>query len=128
MSSSQSAPSRSGWTTFAIVLFFVLGAINIIYGLAMLANAEFVVFTPDAAWLVDITVWGWITLLLGLVEVFVGWALTNNSQFARVTGIVLVALAAINAFFVIPIYAPWGIVALTVSLMALYGLVAATSD
>ena len=128
MSSQQTAATHSGWTTFAIVLFFVLGAINIIYGLAMLANSEFLVFTVEGAWLVDITVWGWITLLLGSLEVLVGWGLSGGSGMARVVGMVLAVLAAINAFFVIPIYAAWGIVAFAVSIMVIYGLSAAKSE
>ena len=127
MTSNQTA-ARSGWTTFAIVLFFVLGAINIINGLAMLANSEFIVFAPEGAWLVDISVWGWITLLLGVLEVLVGWGLSSGSGFARIVGIVVAVLAAINAFFVIPIYAPWGIVAFAVAIMVIYGVSVAPTD
>ena len=108
--------------TFAVVLFYVLGAINVIYGIAMLANSEFVVFTPGGAWLVDITAWGWITLILGAVEILVGWGLTTGNEMARVVGIALAVVAAVNAFFVIPIYAVWGILAFAVSVMVIYAL------
>ena len=115
---------RTGWLTFAVTLFFVLGGLNIINGIAMLANSEFVVFTPDGAWLVDITTWGWITLILGVLEVLVGWGLLNENEVARVGGITMAVIAAFNAFFIIPIYAIWGILAFAVALMVLYALTA----
>ena len=118
---------NSGWLTFAVTLFFVLGAINIIYGIAMLANSEFVVFTPGGAWLVDITTWGWITLILGVIEVLTGWGLRNESELARVAGITMGVIASVNAFFVIPIYPVWGILAFAVAMMVIYALSARSS-
>ena len=107
MTSNESALDRSGWMTFAVVLFYVLGAINVIYGLAMIANSEFVVFTPGGAWMVDI---------------LIGWGLTTGNELARVVGIALAVVAAVNAFFVIPIYAVWGILAFAVAVMVIYAL------
>lgn len=113
---------RSGGLMFAAMLFFVLGALNIINGIAILANAEWIVFTADGAWLFDFTVWGWITLVLGVIEVLVGWGLLNQSQMARVTGMVLAVIAAINAVFILPIYLWWGILAFVVSIIVLRAL------
>jgi hypothetical protein len=122
MSTNQRGSERSGWMVFAMTLFIVLGAMDIIYGIAMLANSDFVVFTSSGAWLVDITAWGWITLIVGVLQVVVGWGLMTGSEFARVVGIVMALIAALNAFFVIPIYAVWGILTFAVSLMVIYAL------
>ena len=112
----------SGWVTFAITLFFVLGAMNVIHGIAILANAEWIVFTASGAWLLDFSTWGWVNLILGVVQVFVGWGLMNRSEWARVTGIVLAMIGCIIALFAIPIYATWGILAFALSLLVLYAL------
>lgn len=119
--------TRSGNTagfTFAVSLFFVLGALNIIYGIAMVANSDFVVFTPNAAWLVDITTWGWITLAFGVLEVLTGWGLLRGSELARVLGITMAVIASLNAVFVIPIYPLWGILGFAVALMVIYAITA----
>lgn len=113
--------------TFAVTLFFVLGALNIIYGIAMLANSDWVVFTASGAWLVDITAWGWITLVLGVVEVLTGWGLLNQSELARVAGIAMAIVAAVNAVFVIPIFPVWGILAFALAIMVVYALTAGRS-
>jgi hypothetical protein len=114
--------ARSGWLMFAVTLFFILGALNIIYGLAMVANSEYVVLTPDGAWLVNLTTWGWITLVLGVIEVLTGWGLLNESELARVVGITMGVIASVNAIFVIPIYPVWGILAFAVAIMVIYAL------
>lgn len=124
----DSRMGSSGWTTFAVTLFFVLGALNIIYGIAMLANSEFVVFTPGGAWLVDITTWGWITLILGVIEVLTGWGLISENELARVAGITMAVIASVNAIFVIPIYPLWGILAFAVAIMVIYALSAGRSS
>lgn len=122
MTTNQGISERSGWMVFAMTLFIVLGAIDIIYGIAMLANSEFVVFVPSGAWLVDITTWGWITLVVGVLQVVVGWGIMTGSELARVVGITMAVIASLNAFFVIPIYPVWGILAFAVSIMVIYAL------
>lgn len=126
MTGSQTAADRSSWMIFAMTMFFVLGAIDIIFGIAMVANSDFVVFSADGAWLVDITAWGWITLLVGVLQVLVGWGLTTGSELARVLGITLAVIAAINAFFVIPIYPIWGILSFAVAVIVIYPLSSST--
>ena len=61
-------------------------------------------------------------MILGLVQVFVGWGLMTRSEWARVTGIILAMFGCIIAIFTIPIYATWGILAFALSLIVLYAL------
>lgn len=122
MTTSQDATESSGWLAFAMTMFMVLGVMDIIYGIAMLANSDFVVFAPSGAWLVDITAWGWITLIVGVLQLLVGWGIMTGSGFARVVGIILAVIASLNAFFVIPIYPVWGILAFAVAIMVIYAL------
>lgn len=122
MSTGLGSDRESGWTVFAIYLFLILGAVNIIHGIAILANADWVVFTASGAWLLDFTAWGWLNLVLGVLQLFIGLGLTNRREWARVTGITLAMLGAVIAVFAIPIYAVWGILAFTLSLLVLYGL------
>ena len=115
---------RTGWVTFAMTLFFVLGGLNIIYGIAMLSNSDQLVFIQGGAWLIDITAWGWITLILGVVQVLVGWGLTTGNELARVVAITMGVIAAMNAVFVIPIYPVWGILAFALAIMVIYAVTA----
>lgn len=59
---------------------------------------------------------------LGVVEVLIGWGLTNRSEWARVTGITLAMIGALVAVLNIPIYAIAGVIAFGLSLAVLYGL------
>lgn len=122
MNSTGRTNGESGWVVYSIYLFLILGSVNIIHGVAMLANSEWVAFTPEGAWLLNITGWGWVTLILGLLQVLVGWGLTKHHEWARVSGITLAMIGSLVAVINMPIYAMAGVVALGLSLAVLYGL------
>lgn len=127
MTAQQSTGQHSGWVSFAVAMFFVLGAFNIINGIAVLANSEWVVFSQEGAWLFDFAVWGWVTLILGGVETLVGWGLLVGSEAARVTGIFMAVIAAVNAIFIIPIYPIWGILTFALTIPIIHALTAGKS-
>ena len=112
----------SGWVMFAITMFILAGVLNAIYGLMMLFNSTWVVFTTDGAWLVDIATWGWITLLVAAIEFLAAWGISGGKTWGRVTGIIIATIAAVNALFTITIYPIWGIVMLALAVLIIYGL------
>ena len=119
---SEGGIKASGWVLYATVMFVVSGALNVIYGLTMIINDEWIVFGADTVWYLDISAWGWITLLVGVLALAVAAGIYAGQTWARVLGIIAVVLAAINAFFVIPYYPVWGIVVLAMSMLVIWAL------
>ena len=113
---------RSGWVIFATTMFVVVGVMNVIYGLTMIINNEWIVFAADEIWYLDITAWGWITLLLGALGLFVAYGVYAGQTWAQVVGIIAATLAAIDAFFVIPYFPVWGIVLLALAILLIWAL------
>lgn len=109
---------RSSWVMFATTVFIVLGVFNTIYGLTMLLNDEWLIFTADTVWYLDISAWGWITLLVAAVQFLVAWGISNGDTWARVLGTIAAGLALVSAFVTVPYY-PWW----SVSIMVLAGFV-----
>ena len=109
---------RSGWVLFATTMFAIVGLMDIIFGLTMILNNEWIVFTATEVWYLDIAVWGWITLMVGVLALVVAWGIYSGQMWARVVGIIAAGIAAINAFVIIPYFAVWGI-----ALLAAWGLV-----
>ena len=113
-----------GWVVFAAVILMVNGTFQAIQGLSAL-------FRDDAYWLTqggnvltfNVTSWGWIQLILGILSVFVGFLLLRGSTFARVIGIALVCLNLIAQFAYLPLYPFWGIIGIAVSFFVLYALI-----
>lgn len=120
--SERTLDDTSGWVIFAITMFILAGVFNVIYGLAMIFNSEWIVLTLDGAWLVDITAWGWITLIVGIIQFLAAWGISTGSTWARVVGIIIAAIAAVNALFTISIFPVWGLVILAIAVMVIYGL------
>ncbi len=61
-----------GAAVFAGVLMIVVGAFQAIEAFAAIVNDEYLVVLPNYVFALDLTVWGWIHLLLGLGLVAVG--------------------------------------------------------
>ena len=113
---------RSGWVIFATTMFVIVGVLNVIYGLTMIINNEWIVFAADEIWYLDITAWGWITLLLGVLALFVAFGVYAGQTWAQVVGIIAATLAAVDAFLVIPYFPVWGIVLLALAILLIWAL------
>ena len=113
-----------GWIIFAAVFMIVIGAMNAIQGLAAL-------FRDEAYWVTlqgsvvtfDVTTWGWIHLIFGILLVLVGVMLMQGSTFARVIGIALVSLNLIAQFSWTTLYPFWGLIAIIIDIVIIYALV-----
>ena len=100
---------KGGWGLFVTTIFVLVGAMDIIFGLTMLINNEWIVFAANEVWYLDLTAWGWITLIIGALAVLVAWGIYSGQTWARVLGLIAAVIAAINAFAIIPFYTVWGI-------------------
>ena len=67
-------------------MMMMLGVLNAISGLAAIFNDSLFVAGRNGILVFDVTVWGWIHLILGLVVVFTGFALMTGAMWARVVG------------------------------------------
>ncbi len=112
----------SGWTIFAATIFIVIGVLNVIYGLTMIINDEWVLFGAETVWYIDLSTWGWITLLVGVLQLFVAWGVSSYQTWAQVVGIIFAVLAMVNAFFVVPYYPVWSIIVIVLTVMVIYAL------
>jgi hypothetical protein len=116
----------SGWSvagiTFAGTILIVLGIFQAIEGLAAIFDDQFYVVTQNYAFDLDVTAWGWIHLLLGVVLVLVGFALLGGSAWAGVTAIVLAVLSAISNFFFIPYYPFWSLLMIGLAIWIIWAI------
>ena len=61
---------------------------------------------PQYIYAFDLTLWGWIHLLVGLGLLAIGIALLQGQTWARMAGIVIAVISAIINFTWLP-YSPW---------------------
>jgi hypothetical protein len=119
-------PMVSGWAVggiaFAGTILIILGIFEAIAGLSAIFDDQFYVVTQNYAFDLDVTAWGWIHLILGVILVIVGFALLGRSTWAGVTAIVLAALSAISNFFFIPYYPFWSLLMIGLAIWVIWAI------
>ena len=91
-----------GLVIFASVLL-VIGCFNLIYGIAAIANSH--VFTAHAHYVLgNLRAWGWIVLLVAVLQLIAGAGIVAGNQLARWFAVAVLALNAIDMMFFIPAY------------------------
>ena len=112
-----------GLILFASVVLAVVGFFNLIYGIAAVANSH--VFVANAHYVFgSLRGWGWITLIIGVLQLIAAAGVLTGNQLARWYGVVVVGLSAIDMMFFIPAYPFWALTIIAVDVVALYGLCA----
>ena len=110
-----------GRVMFAGTLLTIGGVLNIVYGIAAISNSSF--FTHHAHYVfADLKTWGWVSLVLGILELFAALSLIRGAAFGRLFGIFVGALVAVEALFEIPAYPFWSIAVFALSLWIIHGL------
>ena len=109
----------------AIVLagtFLILGGVlNVIYGIAAISNSRF--FLNETKYIIsDLKTWGWIVLIIGILELFAAFSLLSGKTFGRWVGLIVGSLNAISALLSIPAYPLWSLAIFALSLWIIYGL------
>src|SRR5690606_41901157 len=80
-----------GWMLFAATLLFLTGAINLIQGVAALFMTDNLFSFGGEAFLFNLTPWGILLGLWGLLLLGTGFALVPRKGWARALGVVLLA-------------------------------------
>lgn len=111
-----------GWTIFASILLIMIGVFQAISGLVAIVNDTFYVVGQEWIFKFDISTWGWVHLLIGLVVALAGFFLFRGAMWARVVGIVVAAIAAIANFAWLPWYPLWSVIIITVSVFVIWAL------
>ncbi|MET9886685.1 hypothetical protein ABZZ20_26820 [Streptomyces sp. NPDC006430] len=112
----------SGWLVFAAVMMIAYGFMAIFAGIAAIAKDEVFVATRNYIYNFDLTGWGWIHLILGIVILLAGFALFSGATWARMVGVVLVGLAMVANFLWLPYTPFWSIVLIAIDVVVIWAL------
>ena len=123
-----SQDSWSGWIVFAGFVIIIVGAMDVLQGFVGILEDEYVVATAKGLAIVDVTVWGWLTLLWGGLLILAGLALLGGAGWARWLAIIAVAVNAIEQIAFLANYPDayplWNILIVTLNILVLYALTA----
>jgi hypothetical protein len=131
----MAAPDRTrevrgptGWVIFAGSIMVMVGFLNFFYGLAAIVNDEVVVVGGHGAIIADITTWGWVTLILAVVLVLTGFGLFVGAEWARLVGVIVVTINAIEQVWIFPAAPLWAFIVIRLDVIIIYNLTARWSE
>ncbi len=114
-----------GWIMFAGIMLMIAGVLNVIYGIAAIDNSKFFVHTTETQYILsDLNTWGWITLILGALQIVAAFSIWAGGTFGRWFGIGIAGLSAIGALMAIPAYPFWSLAIFAIDILIIYGLAA----
>ena len=120
--SSKEMAWADGGTIFAAVLLATVGVFQALEGISAIAKDDVFVNTPNYVFNIDLTAWGWVHLLLGVVAVVVGVSILYGQGWAMVAGIVIAIVSALANFMFMPHYPLWALVLIAFDLFVIWSL------
>jgi hypothetical protein len=121
----SSTPREVRWLAFAAALLAVSGVFKILDALWAFkydddrsAEVETVLFERD------LTSWGWVWLVVGVVLIATGFAVVTGAEWARWVGIVAASIATITFLPWIYFQPLWTVLSVTLAVLVIYALAA----
>jgi hypothetical protein len=126
--STEYSAAAAGLTVFAAVLMIMVGIFHAAQGLVAIVNDTFYVVGEEYVFQFDVTTWGWIHLLLGILVAVAGFALFSGAVWARTVGVALAVLSAVANFLWMPYYPFWSIAIIALNVFVIWALTAHGRD
>jgi hypothetical protein len=120
---SERAPRGTGWLLFAGVMIGLVGMLNAIYGIAAISDSK--VYIRDAQYILSgLNTYGWVLLLIGVIQVFAAFGVLVGSAWSRWVGILSAGMNSIVLLLVMPAQPFLALTLFAVDILVIYGLVA----
>jgi hypothetical protein len=120
--------AAAGTILFAGIIMIVAGGFHIVQAFVALFNDQFYVAGEEYIYKFDLTSWGWIHLLGGVLLVLGGIFLLRGAMWARILAVVLASLSAILNFMWLPYYPLWGAIIIALDVVIIWAVMAHPRD
>ena len=118
--------AHTGWAVglslFAGVIMIITGVFSAMEGVVALARNEIFVATPRYLFAFDLTTWGWIQVILGLVVLAAGVGVLTGQLWGRLVGITIAVLSMLANFAFIPYYPVWSLLIIALNVFVVWAL------
>jgi hypothetical protein len=111
-----------GVTVFAGVLMIMIGVFHAIQGLVALFNDDFFVVGTEYVFRFDITAWGLVHLVVGVIVALAGAALFRGALWARTVAVILASVSMVASFVWLPYYPLWSILIIALDVFVIWAV------
>jgi uncharacterized membrane protein (DUF2068 family) len=107
---------------FAGSLLGIAAVANLIYGIVLLVNDDWIVLAPGAVVTFDLTTVGVVYLFFAALQLFVAMGIFHGDLWARVLAIIAASLNLLAQFAFMSVYPGWSWVVIILNGLIIYGL------
>ena len=120
----------TGWVWFAGMVMIVIGSLDFFQGLIAIIRDKYYVLAPNQIIVFDVTTWGWIMLIWGIVVAFARFGLFTGASWARWFTIVVASLNFLVqlGFVGSAQYTLWALTVVGLNIVVLYALIVRWGD
>ena len=135
MASTSTGPSQDNYSGGAVavtatagIVMMLIGILHGMQGFVALLNDEFYVVGNEYAFQFDLTTWGWIHLIAGVVFVFAGYGLFSGAVWARTVAVILACVSIVANFAWMPYYPFWSLTVIAFDVFVIWAVTAHGRD
>jgi hypothetical protein len=111
-----------GIGAFGGVILATVGLFQFLQGLSAALEDKVFFTTPDYVYSIDLTAWGWIHMIIGVIAVVIGISVLYGQTWALVAGVIIAVLSALANFAFLP-YSPWwSILMIAIDILVIWAL------
>ncbi len=114
----------NAWIAFAAIVLFLTGGFGVLYGLAAILNSHQVANIGSGHGVVvwSTTGWGWVSMIVGAIQILTAMGLYTASNLSRVVAIVFAAISALAQFGTVTAFPLFSLLIITLDVVVIYQL------
>ena len=120
--SDEPSGAAIGFSAFAAFMLLMIGMFQGLAGIAAIANDDRFAVTEDYIFKFDVTQWGWIHLIIGVLVILSGIGIFTGNVAARTVGVIIAIVSAVSAFIWLPIQPVWSSILIAVNVTVIWAL------
>jgi hypothetical protein len=126
--SEEPSGAAIGWSAFAAFMLMMMGIFQGLAGIAAIVNDDRFVVTEDYVVKLDVTQWGWIHLIIGILVFLAGLGIFSGNVLARTVGVLVALGSAVANFVWLPVQPVWSSIMIAVAVSVIWALTAHGRD
>ncbi|HEU5036447.1 MAG TPA: hypothetical protein VFT70_05545 [Nocardioides sp.] len=108
--------------SFAGVLLIVTALLDILQGMSAIANDDLYAKGSDYLYKFDMTAWGWVHLVLGVIALAIAIGILRRTGWGQLGGMIIAGLGILTNFAALPHYPLWALIVIAFYALVIWSL------
>ncbi|WP_186629742.1 hypothetical protein [Rhodococcus sp. BP22] len=118
----------AGTTFAAAILLLTVSILTVLQGISAISKDALFVAGPEYIYKFDLTTWGWIVTIVGVLGALIAIGMFSGAVWARVGAIVIAALSIIANFLWLPYYPWWSVLVIAIDIVVIWAVASWRTD